>query len=756
MMGDAHVANDSENVPECDACTFPQEITAVRKRMADLEGIEMEHIKVAEDLHLHQEELRAQNEELRQTHQALAEAGRRFQDLFDFAPIAYFLLDSTGSIEEANFTACQMLAEKRSVLMHRPMRLYLPVESRTAFDLFLANAASSRLAGSLELALCNRNHECTPVQFTLAVDRVNGHLHFRLAAVDISERQKAEEQKGLAATMFEESNEGVLITDERGRIQRVNRGFTVVTGFTEQEVVGKTPAVLASGRHDPQFYKEMWERLTNTGTWTGEIWNRRKNGEIYPEWLKITTVRGGESEVRHFVAIFSDIGDHKRTGQDVERFAFYDTLTDLPNRTLFVERLKHALIRSHRDNQPVVLLYLDLDRFKSVNDTLGHQTGDLLLQHVATRLRLIVRAHDTVARLGGDEFTVVLADMEDHAVAIDTARRVAENIREQLARPFYVGGREVVTGSSIGIAVHPQDGETYSDLVKHADIAMYHAKQSGGNGHAFFSKEMNARVVRRVSLETALRHALRRNELSLAYQPVVDAANMRVIGVEALLRWNGPDGAVSPLEFIPILEDLGLGDDVARWVVATASREVRSWSFPGADAIWLSVNLSPQQLHRMRVNWLTEALNGAGFPATRLVVEVTEDHFRHHTDAIIASLEEIRQLGAHVALDDFGAGHSSLGRLRHFPIDIVKIDKSFVDGLPHDSKDLAIVTTIITMARHLGLKFLAEGVESAGQLNQLKSQGCIFIQGYFFAKPMPGKGCAAWCATFGHQPATQF
>lgn len=749
MTRDQDLATDSESVLECDACALPQEIAVARKRIADLEGIEMDRIQVAEDLHLHQEELRAQNEELRQAHQALAEAGRRFQDLFDFAPIAYFLLDSSGAIEEVNFTACKMLAEKRSALIQRPMRLYLPVESRAAFDLFLANARSSQLAGSLELSLCDRNHACTPVQFTLAVDRVNGNPHFRLAAVDISERQKAEEQKRLAATMFEESNEGVLITDAQGRIQRVNRGFTVVTGYTEQEALGKTPSLLASGRHDAQFYKAMWERLIDTGSWMGEVWNRRKNGEIYPEWLKITTVRGSDGDIRHFVGIFSDIGDHKRTGQDVERFAFYDTLTDLPNRTLFVERLKHALIRSHRDDQPVVLLYLDLDRFKSVNDTLGHQTGDLLLQQVATRLRQMVRAHDTVARLGGDEFTVVLTDMEDHAVAIDTARRVAENIRDQLGRPFYVGGREVVTGSSIGIAVHPQDGETYSDLVKHADIAMYHAKQSGGNGHAFFSNEMNARVVRRVSLETALRQALRRKELNLAYQPVVDAANMRVIGVEALLRWNGPEGAVSPLEFIPILEDLGLGDDVARWVVATASREVRGWSFPGAEAIWLSVNLSPQQLHRMRVNWLTEALDGAGFPAARLVVEVTEDHFRHHPDAIIASLEEIRSLGAHVALDDFGAGHSSLGRLRNFPIDIVKIDKSFVDGLPHDSKDLAIVNTIITMARHLGLEFLAEGVESAGQLDQLKAQGCIFIQGYFFAKPMSGERCAEWCASFG-------
>ncbi len=733
---------------DCRRCDLPDELSAARDRLAELVGLESEHVRVVENLHLHQEELRAQNEELRQAQQALEEAGRRYQDLFDFAPVGYFLLDHNGAIEEANFTACRFLGEDRATLLNRPMRLYVPTQARDGFDLFLVEAATGKQTYTLESSLGRRGEEAIPVLFTLAVDRVNGRAHYRLGVQDIRERHLAEEQRRLAATMFEESNEGVVITDPEGRIQRVNRAFTVVTGYTENEALGKTPSLLASGRHDAEFYQEMWDRLRHAGDWMGEIWNRRKNGEVYPEWLKISTVRGADGETRHYVGIFSDIGDHKRTGQDVERFAFYDNLTDLPNRTLFVERLKHALIRSHRDGRPVVLLYLDLDRFKSINDTLGHQTGDLLLQQVATRLRHVVRAHDTVARLGGDEFTVVLADMEDHATALDTARRVAESIREQLSRPFFLAGREVATGSSIGIAIHPQDGDTYSDLVKHADIAMYHAKHHGGNGHAFFSAEMNARVVRRVTLETALRNALRREELKLAYQPVVDAAHRRVVGVEALLRWRGPDGEVSPLEFIPILEDLGLGHDVARWVFAHACREVREWSFPGADALWLSINLSPQQLHRLRPAWLREALDDAGMAADRLVVEVTEEHFRHHPDAIVESLEYIRQLGAHVALDDFGAGHSSLSRLRDFPIDIVKIDRGFVHGLPHDPRDLAIVNTIITMARQLGMEFLAEGVENEGQLESLEEQGCNLIQGYLFAKPMAGPECARWCAGF--------
>jgi diguanylate cyclase (GGDEF)-like protein/PAS domain S-box-containing protein len=750
MMGKV-VANNVNVPPSCEECDLFKQLTDARSRIQVLEGIETEHVQVEENLHLHQEELRTQNEELREADKALVEAGRRFQDLFDFAPVAYFLLDQNGAIKEANFTACRILDEKRSALMHRPLRFYMPFNERAAFDLFLINAAASQQAGTLELSLCDKNHRCIPVQLTLAVDRINDLLHYRLAAVDMSERRKAESHRNLAATMFEESNEGVIITDAKGRIQRVNRAFTVVTGYTENEVLGKTSSILSSGRHDASFYQEMWQQLASVGGWKGEVWNRRKNGEIYPEWLKITSVLGVDGETNQFVGIFSDIGDRKRSGIDIERFAFYDTLTDLPNRSMFVERLKHALIRSHRDNQPVVLLYLDLDRFKSINDTLGHQTGDLLLQQVAARLRDLVRAHDTVARLGGDEFTVVLTDMENHAAAVETALRVAGIILDQLSRPFYVGGREVVTGSSIGIAVHPQDGETYSDLVKHADIAMYHAKQSGGNCHAFFSAEMNARVVRRVSLESALRQALRRNELRLVYQPVVDAFNKRVVGIEALMRWNGPEGPVSPLEFIPILEDLGLGHDVVRWVVSTASSELQSWAFPGADNIWLSVNISPQQLHRLSTSWVMEALNGAGMSPNRLVIEITEDHFRHQSDSILESLREFRNLGAHVALDDFGTGHSSLGRLRHFPIDIIKIDKSFVDGLPNDSKDLAIVNTIITMARHLDMEFLAEGVENQGQLDLLKAQGCNLIQGYYFAKPMPGDACSQWCQAFGQE-----
>lgn len=716
----------------------------------DLREQESAYLQVIEDLHLHQEELRAQNEELREAQQALAEAGRRYQDLFDYAPVAYFLLNHSGAIEEANFTACRMLGEDRAVLLNRPMRLYVPTGSREAFDLFLVRVAEGHKVKTLELALSGRASKHMPVLFTLVVDRINERVRYRLGVQDISERRRAEEQKNLAATMFEESSEGVLITDSQGHIQRVNRAFTVVTGYTEPEVVGKTPAVLASGRHDGAFYQDMWERLNQTGGWTGEIWNKRKNGEVYPEWLKINAVSGAEGGIRHFVGIFHDIGNHKRTGQDVERFAFYDSLTDLPNRTYFVERLKHALIRAHRDRRPVVLLYLDLDRFKSINDTMGHQTGDLLLQEVARRLSQVVRAHDTVARLGGDEFTVILADAEDQSTAMESAVRVADSIREQLSKPFHLGGREVRTGTSIGIAVHPMDGDTYGDLVKHADIAMYHAKHGGGNRHSFFSSEMNAQVVRRVSLENALREAVRRNELRLVYQPVVDSDSERVVGLEALLRWDGPDGEVSPLEFVPILEEMGLGHDVAQWVFNSAFREVGNWHFPGADALWLSVNLSPQQLYRLKVSCLTDALNSSGMQACRLVVEVTEDHFRHHPDAIIDSLTAIRNIGAHVALDDFGAGHSSLSRLRHFPIDLVKIDRGFVNGLPHDAKDLAIVNTIITMARHLGMEFLAEGVENEGQLELLRNQGCNLVQGFYYAKPMPGEECARWCESFTH------
>ena len=722
------------------------QLEAALQRVADLEILELLHLRTVEDLQLHQEELRTQNEQLTLTQESLSELGRRYRDLFDYAPVAHFLLDRTGAIVEINLAGCDLLEGTRLSLLRRPMQLYVARNRRDSFALQLARAANDKVS-ILEVQIEGKKGRQTPVQMSLIAETVDGAPHYRMAAVDISARKRAEEQRQLAATVFEESSEGVMITDAAGYIQRVNPAFTVVTGYTEAEVMGRNASFLASGRQDRSFYIGMWEQLSRDGHWQGEIWNRRKNGEIYPEWLKINTVYGEDKKVRNRVGIFKDISEMRHSDLR-DHYAFYDMLTELPNRTLFVERLKHAMIRAQRDKKQVALLYLDLDRFKQVNDTLGHQTGDMLLQDVASRLRQQVRNHDTVARLGGDEFTVIVSELGGMETAQDIAHRIAGNICAKLAEPFRIGVHEIEVGSSVGIAYYPGHGQTYSDLIKHADAAMYRAKSNGGGRFATFSEDMNEQLQYRVLLENALRHALRRNELRLAYQPVINAAENRLVGVEALLRWDGPNGAVSPHDFVPILEELGLGGETAHWVLRQACTELGNIARWQRSDCWFSINISPQILSRNHVGWIAEMIDEHALSAGRLVVEVVEDHLRYNPEAAIKALTELRGHGIRVAMDDFGSGYSSLGRLRDFPIDLIKIDRSFVSGLPDQAKDLAIIVTLITLARELGLELLAEGVETDAQLHQLVMHGCPNIQGYVCARPMPADELRHWLDHF--------
>ena len=717
------------------------EFNRSQQRVADLEILESLHTRALEDLSLHQEELRTQNEELRRTHLSLNEISSRYKELFDFAPIAHLLLDKSGAIIECNLAALELLESSKVSLVRRPLQLHIAKHQRDAFNMLLYSMVNGKVF-TQEFVVLGSKKRSTPAEISVVAETIDDVRCYQLAIVDLSDRKRAEEQQRLAATVFEESSEGVMITDAAGYIQRVNPAFTVVTGFTEAEVVGKKASFLSSGRHDKSFYTIMWEQLVRNGHWQGEIWNRRKNGEVYPEWLKINTVFDDDNRVRSRVGIFKDISE-TRNSSNHEHFAFYDILTGLPNRSLFVERLKHSLIRAHRDQKQVALLYLDLDRFKQVNDTLGHQTGDLLLQDVATRLRQQVRSDDTVARLGGDEFTVILSELGGMETAQDIAFRVAGNICKHLALPFQINAHEVVVGSSIGIAIYPQHGQTYVELVKHADLAMYRSKANGGGCHTTFSTDMHDELQHRVLLENALRNALRRNEFHLAYQPIVNAQSKDVVGVEALLRWNSANGPISPLEFIPIMEEIGLGSELARWVLRRACSELKSLPFWDKSPFWFSINISPQVLMRNHVGWINDILLETDTPAERLIVEITEDHLRYNPSTAIKALHEIKASGIRIAIDDFGAGYSSLSRLRDFPIDWLKIDRSFVNSLPNQT-DTAIIVTITTLARELGIELLAEGVETEQQLDHLVNKGCETIQGFFFAKPMRLMDCILW------------
>lgn len=736
----------------------PQEyLDQALARVAHLEKVEHDLSATLENLRLHQEELRTQNDELRRTQHDLLAARRRYQDLFDFASVAYFLVDQAGAVIEANHAACDLLCLNRQ----RMGGYLLPVHAndpaqRTALLRFLSSVARGEPPSPFELDLRNREGKFLRVEVHGSRGDEQG-TRIRLGILDISHRAaleearlRGEEQRRLAATVFEESNEGIIITDPKGRILRVNRAFTLVTGFGEQEVVGLTPAVLASGRHDAAFYQHMWQSLLERSHWQGEIWNKRKSGEIYAEWLGITTIRDAQGEPQFFVAIFSDITEKKQNQLRIEHIAHYDGLTDLPNRSLFNDRLKNALVRAHRNAAHVALLFLDLDRFKAINDTLGHHSGDILLQRVADRLRRAVRSSDTVSRLGGDEFTIILADLEGREQAVESATTVAGKVIAALGRPFHIAGQEVHTGSSVGIALYPGDGETCADLVKHADTALYHAKAAGGGTLSFFSHDMMQAAVRRLTLEGRLRKAVERERLRVVYQPIVDAAGRRLLGLESLLRWHDEElGQVAPMEFVRMLEDIGLIDGVTDWLIDRVCRQIGLWQNQGLSGFYVTVNLSPRSFRRPDcAESIHRPLRLHGIEATRLAVEITESHMMQRPSEAMAILEAVRAAGIRVGMDDFGTGWSSLSLLKRFPIDFIKVDGSFIRDLVDDPGDAALVRAIIAMAHSLDLGLVAEGVETQVHSAVLLEMGCPTMQGFHFARPMPPEALAGWHRQF--------
>ena len=552
---------------------------------------------------------------------------------------------------------------------------------------------------------------------------------------DISERKQIELDLRIAATAFE-SQEAMVITDTASVILRINKAFTESTGYTEEEAVGRKISILKSGRHDEMFYKAMWQSLLNTGVWQGEIWDRRKNGEIYPKWLSITAVKGNDGVVTHYVGTHTDITERKTSEQQIKQLAFYDPLTQLPNRRLLQERLKHGINMERRDGRQLGLLMLDLDRFKAVNDSLGHLAGDELLQQVAARISARLRDVDMVARLGGDEFIVLL---EDIAHPKDAAR-VAKEIIVDLTKPFCLTqSNNVQIGASVGISLYPQHGDSPEILMDHADAALYQAKDAGRGCFAYFSEDLTLAARERLSLEARLRHAVEQDELRVFYQPQVDIASGRIVGAEALVRWLDPvDGLIPPNRFIPVAEETGLILAIGEWVMRETCRQGRQWLDQGLPPITLAVNVASHQFRRSDICALTAAvLRDTGFPPTQLELEITETGLMANQSNAAAILNNLRVQGVRLAIDDFGTGYSSLAYLKHFPLDILKIDKSFIDDIPFHQDDMEIAATIVAMGHTLGFKVLAEGVETREQLAFLQEKGCDLYQGYIKSKPVP-------------------
>lgn len=560
-------------------------------------------------------------------------------------------------------------------------------------------------------------------------------------------QQRSADDKDLrmAATVFEHSTAAILVTDPAGFIVQSNQAFSRISGYSSAEVLNQQPGMLTADRQQASQLTFIMAQLTLHRSWEGEVWLKRKAGESYPAWVGITAVQDAEGELVSYVCFFSDISERKASEQRIHRLAYYDGLTQLPNRTLFQDRLYSALQHAQRHQEWVVLMFLDLDRFKPINDSLGHAAGDRMLKDVAQRLDACVDADDTVARMGGDEFTLLLAPCATRESARNRAMHVAEQILANQARSFILEGREFFVTASVGIALSPQDGSELSQLMKNADTAMYHAKECGKNNFQFYQAEMNASALERLDLESDLRHALEQDEFVLYYQPQFSGDGKRLTGVEALLRWQHPHrGLVAPDEFIPVLEELGLVVEVGDWVLSEACRQLKAWQRAKVRVPKVAVNLSARQFVDGQLDTsIARILQSSGLAPSCLELELTESILMQDVASALHILSGFKRLGLSIAIDDFGTGYSSLNYLKQFPIDILKIDRSFVDGLPAGEKDAQIARAIIAMAHSLDLSVIAEGVETQAQLDFLRRHGCDEVQGYLLGRPMAAHQLAA-------------
>ena len=556
---------------------------------------------------------------------------------------------------------------------------------------------------------------------------------------DISERRQADANLRIAATAFE-AQEGILITDANGMILRVNNAFTSITGYSAEEVIGRNPKLLSSGRHNAAFYNVMWESIRHTGKWEGEILNRRKSGEIYPEFIGITAVKDISGSVTNYVSTFTDITLSNNAAEEIRNFAFYDPLTCLPNRRLLMDRLHQALAFSARSGLRGALLFIDLDNFKKINDTLGHIIGDSLLQQIARRLASCMRKGDTVARLGGDEFVVVLGELSEQAIeAAKQTKDISEKILAMLNQPYQLGKHEYHSSSSIGAVIFNDNTQSEEELLKRADIAMYQAKQAGRNTLMFFDPKMQDIINTRAALEIELRKALENHQLQLYYQIQVNSS-LRPFGAEALIRWLHPErGLVSPAQFIPLAEETGLILRIGHWVLETACIQLKAWEQDEYSRnLALAVNVSPKQFRQADfVEQVQSLVQHHAINPKLLKLELTEGMLLDNIEDTIATMNALRDIDVRFSLDDFGTGYSSLQYLKQLPLDQIKIDQSFVHDIATNGSDAAIVLTIVAMAHSLNMDVIAEGVETEEQRQLLINMGCSDFQGYLFGKPVP-------------------
>lgn len=564
-------------------------------------------------------------------------------------------------------------------------------------------------------------------QAELELQKIRKELELR-----VEERTKALK---LAAEVFRHSLEGITITDHNNTIIDINEAFSTITGYSKEEAIGQNPNILKSDRHNDAFYRGMWKALLKNGVWKGEIWNRRKNGEVYPEWLSISKVTSEKGDVTNYVAVFHDISEFKATQSELSHQAYHDALTGLPNRTLLLDRLRKAVNAAKRDDGSLALLFVDLDNFKHVNDSLGHVVGDKVLQDAALRIARLVRQSDTVSRFGGDEFVILVTEVKEKHDTVLLAKRIMDS----LADPFKVNSRSFMITPSIGIAFFPEDGITSESLIKHADLAMSEAKKMGRNTYHLFTPRLSEAVHRRIQMENDLRRAVMNREFTVFYQPKVRLSDGKITGMEALVRWQKPDGSlVPPIDFIPLSEKTGLIIPIGEQVLEIACMETVELNQQFGINLKLAVNLSLRQFKSEKlIRTLDGIMSMAQFPSEDLELEITESTVMSDVEFTTNVMNEMCKRGITFSIDDFGTGYSSLTHIKHLPLHTLKIDKSFVDGLPNNETDWKITQVIISLAKSFGLATVAEGVETVDQYVFLKNLGCDTIQGYLYSPPVP-------------------
>ncbi|MES2318581.1 MAG: EAL domain-containing protein [Pseudomonadota bacterium] len=665
--------------------------------------------------------------------QALLEAGVNFRHLFERSNDAIVLIEG-NTIIDANPAALRLFhCAARDAIVGKTLLDFSPPNQPSGESSMLADATQSAqnfIDGNHRYDWMYQLPDGTSFWAEVLLTSVTLDHEFLSYAVvrDISARKATERTLQMAAQVFENSRDAIAITDGEHRVLAVNQAFSDITGYAATDIVGAELPHLRADGHEPGFYDKIWDYVASNDHWEGEVWSERASGVEYPVWVALTAIRSSTDHVINYMAILSDITDRKRVEEHTRHMAEHDFLTDLPNRVLFLDRLQQALAVAHRKHTKVAVMFLDLDRFKGINDSFGHHVGDAVLKEVAARLTGCVRGVDTVSRQGGDEFVVILADIG----GVDQAAHVANSVMAAVAKPVRFDGEVVSLSVSIGISIYPTDGEDLDTLLKHADVAMYHAKQNGRNAFSFFDAAMNAHIIERVQMENKLREALANQEFELAYQPEVNIATGLTIGVEALIRWRHPQrGLLMPDQFIGVAEECGLMVPIGDWVLRQACIQARNWRDQGFPVV-VAVNLSTDQfMHNNLVHSVDAALRESGLAPEFLDLEITEGVIMNGDAAIIDTVNALRSRGVQLTIDDFGTGYSSLSYLRRFPLSKLKIDRSFVDDITRKPADAAIIPAIIAVARSLKLRVIAEGVETAEQLRFLQQHGCDEYQGYY-------------------------